>query len=239
MSERIAAVALVTCVLVAGCGGPFAGGETEGTTTDSTADSARVIAAPPSNDTTTASRTNSATTIETATTGTPTATGGDVTNGDAADGDTADNTSAGDVVPAAVTASGETPPEATGTAASDAETTATDGTATTRESVVTYDRDVGYELRVSNARETAQRVAVRIAAVNDSAVAFDDSVRLAPNESREFGIDFPHAGTYEASVEVGDANVTQRWEVPARNPDDALSVHVAPNGEVYVGFVTI
>lgn len=234
MSKRIAAAALVACVLVAGCGGPFAGGETESTTTDSTGDSARVIAAPPSNDTTTVRRANSATTTGTASAGTQATTGGD-RSGDAADDTAADE----NVVPAEATADGETPPGTTGTAASDVETTATDGNATTRETVVTYERDVGYELRVSNARGTAQRVTIRIAAVNDSAVAFDDSVRLAPNESREFGIDFPHAGAYEASVEVGGANVTQRWEVAARNPDDALSVHVAPNGEVYVGFVAI
>lgn len=215
MSKRIAAVALATCVLVAGCGGPFSGETTAGTTgdvtADSTTDSAQVIAAPPSNETTAASR---ATT--TAGTGDD-LTSGDVTSSDATSGD--------------ATSDDETP---------DGETTpGTTGTATTRETVATYDSDIGYELRVSSARETPQRVTVRIEAVNDSAVAFADSVLIVPNASREFEFGFPHAGTYEASVEVGDASVTRRWEVASRNPDDALSVHVAPDGEVYLGFVGI
>lgn len=212
MSNRIAAVALVTCVLVAGCGGPFAGeGTTEGETTDSTTDSERVIAAPPSNGTTAASRANGAATTGTATAGAPTGTDGGAVGSEATGG------------------------EATG----DETTLEANGTATTQENVATYDSDIGYELRVSNAGETAHRVTVRVAAVNDSAVAFDDSVRLAPNESREFEFTFPHAGAYEASVEVGDANVARRWAVASRNPDGALSVHVGPDGEVYVGFVEI
>ncbi|MFC7082263.1 hypothetical protein [Halorussus caseinilyticus] len=197
MSKRIAAVALVACVLVAGCSGPFAEGEGTDETTEVTANSERVIAAPPSNQTTTGSST--------------------------------------------VSTAGSAPTPTTGDATALTNATATNGTnvTTSGANTATYNRDVGYEMRVSNAGATARNVTVRIVAANDSAVAFDESVRLAPNESREFDFVFPHAGAYEATVRVGDATATERWDTEVRDPDHALSVHVSESGEVYLGFVVI
>lgn len=203
MSKRIVAAALLACVVAAGCSGPFLGeGTTDRETTDAT-DSERVIAAPPSSETTGESGAN-----------------GTATNG------TTERTV-------------ETTQGTTETTQGTVETTRETNGTTTQATVATYNRDIGYEVRVSNAGGTPQNVTVRIAAVNDSAVAFAESVRLAPNESREFAFTFPHAGPYEATVALSDETVTRRWEVAVRDPDEALSVHVSPEGEVYVGFVAI
>jgi hypothetical protein len=198
MSTRIAAAALVACVVVAGCGGVYDEGTTDRATTHAT-NAERVVAAPPSNGTTT----NGA--------------GATVEDADRRDGTTASTEVTG------ASSRDDAPPETTAT----------------RETVETYDTDVGYELRVSNAGGTPRTLTLRVAAVNDSAVAFARTVRLAGNESREFEFDIPHVGTYEARVGLDGTNVTQTWAVENHNPEDALSVHVSPEGEVYVGFVEI
>ena len=229
MSRGIAAAALVVCVLVAGCGGPFAEGEpTDETTGDATADGEQVIAAPPG---TAENATAEAATAETATRETE-------AGGTEATGTETGGTGAAETATARATATGTTEPTATGpTTAEPAELTTrrTSATATP----ATFDRDVGYEIRVSNAGPTARNVTVRIAAANDSAVAFAESIPLGPNESSTFGVDFPHVGEYEAEVSVGDETATRRWEVAERNPDEALSVHVSESGNVYLGFVSI
>jgi hypothetical protein len=65
------------------------------------------------------------------------------------------------------------------------------------------------------------------------------SMDLGANESAKRDFEFPAAGTYEVTVTVGDARATEEWNVSARDPDDALSVHVSQDGEVYLGFVSI
>lgn len=219
MSRGMAAAALAVCVLVAGCGGPFGGGEptdelTDGTTRDATASGERVIAAPPD----TADGSGDA----------GTAIGGTDSGGTSTPGAT--GTVTGGTTDSAVT-------DATATA-EPAELTATRRTTGT-ETRATFDRDVGYEVRVSNAGPTARNVTVRIVAANDSAAAFAESSRVGPNESVTFDVVFPHAGAYEAAVSVGEETATQRWAVESRNPDEALSVHVSESGEVYLGFVAI
>lgn len=110
---------------------------------------------------------------------------------------------------------------------------------TTRTTTATYNQDVGYEVRASNANGTAKNVTVRIAPENDSTPVFEESMTLSPNESREFDVEFPHAGAYEVTVEVGDETLTRRWKISVRDPDHGLSVYVAQDGEVHVGFVAI
>ncbi|UPW01357.1 hypothetical protein M0R88_04445 [Halorussus gelatinilyticus] len=187
-------LAVVVCVLLAGCGGPSTDGGTGETTQTTSAE--RVLAPPPG--TTTAPETGS-------TTGA--ATGG----------------------------TGATAANAATTNASTSN--ATNGTAQT--TMATYDKNVGYELRVSNAGPTERTVTVRVVDANDSTVTVEVSVDLAANESVERDLDFPSAGTYEVSVEVGDASATEEWAVASRDPEDALSVHVSEDGEVYLGFVAI
>ena len=110
---------------------------------------------------------------------------------------------------------------------------------TVRETTVTYNQDVGYEVRASNADATAKNLVVTITPENGSTPVFDDSMHLAPDESREFDFEFPHAGTYEVTVEVGNETLTRDWEVPSRDPDAGLSVSVAEDGEVHVGLHAI
>ncbi|WP_435176655.1 hypothetical protein [Halorussus sp. AFM4] len=230
MLRGTAAAALVVCVLVAGCAGPFAEGESTdeptgapgaGGTGETTTDSERVIAAPPDTD--------DGATVGTGTAGTET--GGTAVSEASAAGTT--ETGASGTTGSAVTDATATVEPAERTSR---RTTGTGNETATR---ATFDRDVGYELRVSNAGPTARNVTVRIAAANGSAVAFDESIRLGPNESSTFGVDFPRVGTYEAAVSVGDETATRRWEVADRDPDEALSVHVSESGEVYLGFVEI
>ncbi|UPV75308.1 hypothetical protein M0R89_04385 [Halorussus limi] len=169
--------------------------------------------------------------------------GGPATDGDGTDDATTATTSAERVVaPPPGNATAESAPNGTETVGAETNVTtanATAANATTREQVATYDKNVDYELRVSNAGPTARTVAVRVVAANDSTVAFEVSLDLSANESAERDFDFPAPGTYEVSVEVGDARATEEWEVAARDPEDALSVHVSEDGEVYLGYVTI
>lgn len=219
MFRGMAAAALAVCVLVAGCGGPLGEGEptdesTDGTTR-ATASGERVIAAPPDAN---------------GSGGAGTATGGTESGGTPTAGAT--GTPIGETTDSAVT-------DATATAEPAELTTARRTTGTETETRATFDRDVGYEVRVSNAGPAARNVTVRIVAANDSAAAFAESSRLGPNESVTFDVVFPHAGAYEAAVSVGEETATRRWEVESRNPDEALSVHVSESGNVYLGFVSI
>lgn len=171
--SRLAAVALIVCLLLAGCGGPS--DESATTDAETTADATRAIAAPISE-----------------------------TTGE----------------------SGET-------------TTGTETNRTTHETAATYNQNMPYEVRVSNAGETPRNLTVRISAANDSTSAFEATVRLSANESREFNFTVSHVGEYEARVEMDGEITTQRWDVASRDPKRALSVHVSVDGEVYVGFVDI
>jgi len=222
MSRRWIA-AVVVCVLLAGCGGPSTGGSGDGATaTSSSTPGKRVLAPPPdeTNGTTATSATNERSTAAGRTTGT--ATNADVTDATNVSMTDASMTDATD-----------------GSTANEAEANESSANATTAETAATYDRNLGYELRVSNAGPTARIVAVRVASANDSTVAFEASVALGANESAKRDFEFPAAGTYEVTVTVGDARATDEWAVSSRDPDDALSVHVSDEGEVYLGFVAI
>ncbi|WP_135853635.1 hypothetical protein [Halorussus salinus] len=222
MSRRWIA-AVVVCVLLAGCGGPSTGGNADGATaTSSSTPGERVLAPPPdeTNGTTATSATDGGSTDAGGTTGSE-------TNASVTD---ATNVSMTDAT------SGSATNEATAN-----ETAANDSTsnATTAETAATYDRNLGYELRVSNAGPTARTVAVRVASANDSTVAFEASLDLGANESAKRDFEFPAAGIYAVTVTVGDARATDEWSVSSRDPDDALSVHVSAEGEAYLGFVAI
>jgi hypothetical protein len=177
MSWRVAVLALVVCVVLAGCGGPGAENET---TTGSNANGTRVVAVPP-NETVVEPGTSQATLTTTAETTRP----------------------------------------------ADTETT------------VTYNQDVGYEARLSNANETAKNVTVSVVSENGSTTVFEESVRLSPDESLTYNFTFPHVGAYAVSVEIGDETVTRQWEVAVQDPDHGLNVYVSRDGEVHVGFVAI
>ncbi|NHN60232.1 MULTISPECIES: hypothetical protein [Halorussus] len=233
MSRGMAVAALAVCVLVAGCGGLFADGErteepTDGTTRDATANGERVLAAPPDS-------------ADNASDGAETGTGGTEGGGTSTAGSTATATSGSTGSATSNTAGSTTGAALSGpTTAEPAELTTTGRTNGTETATrATFDRDVGYEVRVSNAGSTPRNVTVRIVAANDSAVAFAESIPLGPNESVTFDVVFPYPGAFETEVSVGGETETRRWEVAERNPDEALSVHVSESGEVYLGFVAI
>ncbi|WP_276299094.1 hypothetical protein [Halorussus lipolyticus] len=238
---KFAAVALVACLVLAGCGGPL--DESATTDAETTANATRAIAAPvPENPTTdgTERRETEATTRSTGTdeagpdaTGEIEASSGTVgvesavgTDAVARDGtaDTATASTAGPATVGNVTAGNATAGNTTA------------GNATTARS---YDRNMPYEVRLSNTGTVSRDITVVVSAANDSAPAFEASVRLGPNETREFDFTVAFAGEYEARVAVEGTVTTRTWDVDGRDPARALSVHVSPDGRVYVGFLDI
>jgi hypothetical protein len=262
--SKFAVVALLACLLLAGCGGPL--GESTTTDAEPTANATRAIAAPASE-----TGTNGTTGADPKqTTGeagvAPTGTASDSTAGATEPGDTsaeqtaADETAAefeeasasggadADGASAATEASSENTEADSGTVGVAAAGTATrtvppettNGTATNQTTTEeTYERNMPYEVRISNTGTAHRNITVRVAAENDSAAVFEVSSRFAPNETREFDFTVASPGEYEARVEVEGAVTTKRWDIGARDPERALSVHVSPDGRVYVGFLDI
>lgn len=267
--SKFAAVALVACLVLAGCGGP----PDESATTDAetTANATRAIAAPAPENATTADTERRETEATTRATGTdeaaPDATA--ITETATEDGADEDKSSG---ATGEIEASRGTVESAVGTdgVASDgtADTTtastagpatagnvtggnATTGNSTTRTATTarSYERNMPYEVRLSNTGTVSRDITVVILAVNDSGgnasavndltPAFEASVGLGPNETREFDFTVAFAGEYEARVAVEGTVTTRTWDVDGRDPARALSVHVSPDGRVYVGFLDI
>lgn len=266
--SRLAVVALLACLLLAGCGGPL--GESTTTDAETTANATRAIAAPVSGTGANGTTTEADLGQTTAEAGTaPTGTSGETTTGATATGEsTTGATATGD------TSAEQTPPDETvgeieaasasdgtdaggasaateadaGTAGVEAaEVTTrtvppetTNGTATVQTTTEeSYERNMPYEVRISNTGTAHRNITVRVTAENDSIPAFEVSERLAPNETREFDFTVAYPGEYEARVEVEGSVTTKRWDIGARDPERALSVHVSPDGRVYVGFLDI
>ena len=232
MSRRWIA-AVVVCVLLAGCGGPSTGGSGDG----ATATTGERVVAPPPNGTTATNATSTSSTATERTTGTATnvsmtdATNESETDATNKSGTDATNKSGTDATNKSGTdATNESGGDATGAANESAANTTT---------AATYDQNLPYELRVSNAGPAARTVTVQISDANNSTVAVEMSMNFGANESAKRDFEFPTTGTYEVTVTVGDARATEEWNVSARDPDDALSVHISADGEVYLGFVSI
>ncbi|WP_135824647.1 hypothetical protein [Halorussus ruber] len=228
--SRLAVVALLACLLLAGCSGPL--GESTTTDAETTANATRAIAAPVS---------------ETGVTETTEATGESTTEQTATSATSAEETAAEETAADETVAEIEEASASGGTAGVDAaEVTTrtappetTNGTATNQTTTETYERNMPYEVRVSNSGTAHRNITVSVTAVNDSVAVFEVSTRFAPNETREFDFTVADPGEYEARVEVEGSVTTKRWDIETRDPKRALSVHVSSDGRVYVGFLDI
>jgi len=83
------------------------------------------------------------------------------------------------------------------------------------------EQGIATDLRISNSGNEERTVRVTVTADADGTIAFDRTITVAPNESREFDLSLPDEGGYVVEVDTNETKDT--LQIPA-NPDSYVNI---------------